>query len=227
MCRPTCRSSVYAANYGYYEDPDEVDLYEKMLRETDFAKQRALMREFEKYVIETEAHEIWVVWWYRIIPHRSYVKGWKISPSHYLNQDLATVWLDNDELERNAMIPGVPSTQAEDIGYGAQAPGCRDLGTRMTSATALCERRSLRSSARAVRAPAAADEEAPKRGGTLTYVIPADAPPSFDAPPRDHLCDDAFGGAVLQRADPHQSGQPGLDDRFRLRSVHGDAATDR
>ena len=25
---------------------------------------------------------------------RSYVKGWKISPSHYLNQDLANIWLD-------------------------------------------------------------------------------------------------------------------------------------
>jgi peptide/nickel transport system substrate-binding protein len=87
-------SSVYSANYGYYEDQQELDLYGKMLRETDFAKQRALMRDFEKYVVDTEAHEIWVVWWYRIIPHRSYVKGWKISPSHFLNQDLATVWLD-------------------------------------------------------------------------------------------------------------------------------------
>jgi peptide/nickel transport system substrate-binding protein len=28
------------------------------------------------------------------VPYRSYVKGWKISPSHYLNQDLATIWLD-------------------------------------------------------------------------------------------------------------------------------------
>jgi len=45
-----------------------VDLYDKMLRETDFAKQRALMREFEKYVVDTEAHEIFVLWWYRIIP---------------------------------------------------------------------------------------------------------------------------------------------------------------
>ena len=87
-------SSVYEANYGYYEDPTEVDLYNKMLRETDFAKQRALMRQFEKYVVDDQAHEIWVVWWNRIIPYRSYVKGWKISPSHYLNQDLATVWLD-------------------------------------------------------------------------------------------------------------------------------------
>src|SRR5258708_32609637 len=88
-------SSVYAANYGYYEDQQELDLYGKMLRETDLAKQRALMRDFEKYVVDTEAHEIWVVWWYRIIPHQSYVKGWKISPSHFINQDLATVWLDN------------------------------------------------------------------------------------------------------------------------------------
>jgi peptide/nickel transport system substrate-binding protein len=87
-------SSVYEANYGYYEDQQELNLYGKLLRETDFAKQRTLMREFEKYVIDDQAHEIWVVWWNRIIPSRSYVKGWKISPSHYLNQDLATVWLD-------------------------------------------------------------------------------------------------------------------------------------
>ena len=87
-------SSVYSGNYGYFEDPQEVDLYNKMLRETDFGKQRALMRNFEKYVVDTQAHEIWVLWWHRIIPYQSYVKGWKISPSHYLDQDLATIWLD-------------------------------------------------------------------------------------------------------------------------------------
>jgi peptide/nickel transport system substrate-binding protein len=86
--------SVYTANYGQYEDQVEVDLYNKMLRETDFANQRALMREFEKYVVDDQAHAFWIVWWNRIIPSRSYVKGWKISPSHYVNQDLATVWLD-------------------------------------------------------------------------------------------------------------------------------------
>jgi peptide/nickel transport system substrate-binding protein len=92
--QPYLPASVYSANYANYEDPPEVDLYNRMLRETDFAKQRAMMREFEKHVVDTEAHEIWVVWWYRIIPHRSYVKGWKVSPSHFINQDLATVWLD-------------------------------------------------------------------------------------------------------------------------------------
>jgi peptide/nickel transport system substrate-binding protein len=86
--------SVFTENYGKYEDQKEIDIYNKMLREIDPAKQRALMREFETHVLDTQVHEIMLPWWYRIVPHRSYVKGWKISPSHYLNQDLGTVWLD-------------------------------------------------------------------------------------------------------------------------------------
>src|SRR5438477_1179992 len=92
--QPYLPSSVFTANYGNFEDKDEVALYGKMLHETDPAHQRALMREFEKHSIDTQAHEIWVSWWYRTVPHRSYLKGWKISPSHFINQDLATVWLD-------------------------------------------------------------------------------------------------------------------------------------
>ena len=60
-----------------------------MLHETDPAKQRALMRQFEKYVLDDQAHEIWLLWWYRIVPYRSYVKGCKIAPTHFINQDLA------------------------------------------------------------------------------------------------------------------------------------------
>ncbi len=86
--------TVYTENYGNYEDQAEIDLYDKLLHEADPAKQRVVMREFEKYVLDTQAHEIVTPWWYRIIPYRSYLKGWKISPSHYINQDLATVWLD-------------------------------------------------------------------------------------------------------------------------------------
>jgi peptide/nickel transport system substrate-binding protein len=86
--------SVYTENYGNYDDPDEIAIYDRMLRETDFAKQRALMRAFEKRVLDEKAHAMFLLWWRRIVPYRSYVQGWKISPSHYLNQDLATVWLD-------------------------------------------------------------------------------------------------------------------------------------
>ena len=82
-----------AAWRGALEGPagGDVDAYiAAMLRETDFPKQRALMREFEKHVLDTEAHEIFVLCRYRMVPYRSYMKGWKISPSQYL----ATLWLD-------------------------------------------------------------------------------------------------------------------------------------
>jgi peptide/nickel transport system substrate-binding protein len=87
-------ASVDSENYGNYDDPQEIELYEKLLRETDPVQQRALMRQFEKYVLGDQAHMIWVLWWHRIVPYRSYVKGFKISPTHFINQDLATIWLD-------------------------------------------------------------------------------------------------------------------------------------
>src|SRR5438874_6230391 len=86
--------TVEAQNFGFYEDPDEIALYEKMVAETDPAAQRRLMRQFEKDVLDDKAHAIFLLWWYRIVPYRAYVRGWKINPSHYVNQDLATVWLD-------------------------------------------------------------------------------------------------------------------------------------
>jgi hypothetical protein len=30
------------------------------------------------------------------VPYRSHVKGWKIGPGHFINQDLATIWLDRE-----------------------------------------------------------------------------------------------------------------------------------
>jgi peptide/nickel transport system substrate-binding protein len=86
--------SVSDANYGNYEDPIEIDIYNRMLRETDLTQQRDLMRQLERRVLDTEAHEAFLLWRYRIVPYRSYVKGFKISPSHYVNQDLATIWVD-------------------------------------------------------------------------------------------------------------------------------------
>ena len=86
--------SVYTENYGNYEDQKDIDLYQALLHETDPARQRIRMREYETYVLDTQAHMYMMPWWERIVPMRSYVKGWKISPSHYVNQDLATLWLD-------------------------------------------------------------------------------------------------------------------------------------
>jgi len=92
--QPYLPKSISEENMGYYDDDDEVALYDKLLHETDPAKQHDEMTQFQKLVMDTQAHAMMVLWWNRIMPYRSYVKGWKISPSHYINQDLATVWLD-------------------------------------------------------------------------------------------------------------------------------------
>jgi peptide/nickel transport system substrate-binding protein len=81
-------------NYGHYKDAKLDELHDKALHETDPVKQKQLMFQFAKHVMDTEAHKLMVLWWYRVVPYRSYVKGWKISPSHYINQDLANIWLD-------------------------------------------------------------------------------------------------------------------------------------
>ena len=92
--QPYLSSSISKQNYGNYEDPKEQELYDRALHETDLAKQKQDMFRFAKHVMDTEAHKLMILWWYRIVPYRSYVKGWKISPSHYINQDLANIWLD-------------------------------------------------------------------------------------------------------------------------------------
>jgi peptide/nickel transport system substrate-binding protein len=87
-------ASASAENYAGYEDPAALQLYDRLLREPDPVKQHALIYEFEKHNLETEAHQPYLVWWHRIVPYHSYVKGWNIGSSHLANQDLATVWLD-------------------------------------------------------------------------------------------------------------------------------------
>src|SRR5204862_3134670 len=54
--------SVSPANYGKYEDAKAIEIYQRMVRETDLIRQRALMRQFEKHVLDDEAHEIFLLW---------------------------------------------------------------------------------------------------------------------------------------------------------------------
>ncbi len=96
--------SVASENYGNYDDPQEIDIYEKMLHETDPARQRALMRQFEKYVLGRPSAYDLVLWWHRIVPYRSYVKGWKISPRHFINQDLARSGSINDGRKPESIV---------------------------------------------------------------------------------------------------------------------------
>ena len=61
---------------------------------TSDPRQRAkIVRDFERRAL-TSANAVPILWWNRIIANSSRVKGWSITPSHYLNQDLAGVWLE-------------------------------------------------------------------------------------------------------------------------------------
>jgi peptide/nickel transport system substrate-binding protein len=81
------------ANYGRYTDRTLDDLYDRQARAVDPEERKKLVRQFEKRLLDEEAHYILTLQWHRIIPHSSKVKGWQITPSHYLNNQLDTVWL--------------------------------------------------------------------------------------------------------------------------------------
>jgi len=81
-------------NYANNTDPKTTELYLAMLNESDKKKQYDAMRAYEDNVIKDQAIFVPGFWWYKINPHRTYVKGWKIAPSHYLNQGLENVWID-------------------------------------------------------------------------------------------------------------------------------------
>lgn len=68
------------------------DLFDRQKRELDPAKRRVLVRQFEDRLL-SEAYTIPLFWAFRIIPVASEVQGWPFSPSHFLYQDLSTVWI--------------------------------------------------------------------------------------------------------------------------------------
>ncbi len=80
-------------NFGRYNDRKLDELYEKQARATDPKERYRLIREFEAHALQ-EAYTFPTIWWHRIIVQWKQIKGWDITPSHYLNQDLADVWLN-------------------------------------------------------------------------------------------------------------------------------------
>ena len=82
------------ANYGRYTDPVLDELYVLQSRTVNPNQRRRHIRAFEKRLLDEEAHYIYTLQWNRIVPHSSQVRGWTITPSHYLNNQLDLVWLE-------------------------------------------------------------------------------------------------------------------------------------
>jgi peptide/nickel transport system substrate-binding protein len=81
------------SNYSRYTDPVLDDLYQLQSRTVDPEQRRRHIRAFEKRLLDEEAHYIYTLQWHRIVPHSTRVRGWTITPSHYINSQLDTVWL--------------------------------------------------------------------------------------------------------------------------------------
>ena len=80
-------------NFSRYKDPVLDDLYIRQARAVDPEERRRLLRAFEKRLLDEEVHYLYTLQWHRIIPHNARVRGWTITPAHFLNQQLDTVWL--------------------------------------------------------------------------------------------------------------------------------------
>jgi peptide/nickel transport system substrate-binding protein len=85
--------SVSPVNYSRHKDTMLDELYTKQSRATDPEERRKLLRAFEKRLYDEEVHYIHTFQWHRTVPHLAKVRGWTITPSHFLNQQLDGVWL--------------------------------------------------------------------------------------------------------------------------------------
>jgi peptide/nickel transport system substrate-binding protein len=85
--------STSDANYGKHKDTVIDDLFQRQGRALDAEERKKHVRAFEKRLLDEEIHVLYTLQWHRIIPHNAKVRGWTITPSHYLNNQLDTVWL--------------------------------------------------------------------------------------------------------------------------------------
>ena len=81
------------ANYGKHKDKVIDDLFTKQARATDPEERKRHLRAFEKRLLDEEVRYIYTLQYNRIVVHSSKVRGWTITPAHFLNQQLDTVWL--------------------------------------------------------------------------------------------------------------------------------------
>jgi hypothetical protein len=52
-----------------------------------------MVRDFERHALSA-AYAVPLLWWNRIVVTSEKFKGWNITPSQYIGQDLADVWLE-------------------------------------------------------------------------------------------------------------------------------------
>jgi peptide/nickel transport system substrate-binding protein len=67
-------------------------LFDEQARTIDPAARKALVRQFEARALD-QCYAIPILWWQRIVAMNTQVRGWSMSPTHMIYQDLSDVWL--------------------------------------------------------------------------------------------------------------------------------------
>lgn len=67
-------------------------LYVAQAMTTDQRQRAKMVQDFERHAL-TEAYTVPLLWWNRIVATSAKLKGWSITPSHFIGQDLTDVWL--------------------------------------------------------------------------------------------------------------------------------------
>lgn len=79
-------------NTARYIDRDLDHIFDRIVDARDPVERRALTRDFERRLYQ-QSYMMPVLWNERITMMSARVKGWKVTPSHLINQDLTDVWL--------------------------------------------------------------------------------------------------------------------------------------
>jgi len=90
---PYLSKSRSPRNMTRNSNPELDALYDRFKGSTDAKERATLAADMQRNVI-TSAYSVPVLWYSRLVAHTASMKGWKIIPSHFANQDLADVWLD-------------------------------------------------------------------------------------------------------------------------------------
>ncbi|HUC64028.1 MAG TPA: ABC transporter substrate-binding protein [Stellaceae bacterium] len=96
---PTLQLAKYVSgdlspsNYADSTDRFLDSLYVGQAVTTDPRERARIVREFEQHAL-TEAYAVPFLWYNRIVAASTAMKGWHLTPSHYIQQDLTEVWLD-------------------------------------------------------------------------------------------------------------------------------------
>jgi peptide/nickel transport system substrate-binding protein len=89
---PRYLSADISANRGRYIDREIDRLFGQQHEAADPEERYRVLRGFESRMM-TEAYIVPLLWWNRVVVMSAKIRGWGMSPSHLIGQDLETVWL--------------------------------------------------------------------------------------------------------------------------------------